>query len=412
MKPSTALLKLCPSMTLQATAPMGQKFPNRTLGQMASIQGKNNYKLLPDAYNWILRTKEYQAFADWSDQPSCQVLWLYGPAGTGKIMLNIGIISKTLGQSSNLTPCISYYFCQVDKPSTNSATDVLRSLIWLLLIQQPHLFSHLRDSHKSDEAAMFNASNFYRVRNLFKAMLSDERLIPVYLVIDALDECTDEQPGVQELISLVSDFLEISRNSKKKIKWLLSSRPEVDVLNRLSDDKTGVVFELDVQAQEEAVDAYITHKLSQLKHELRYPKKDLEGVGAEIRKRAQDIFFWVALVFRYLFTERVPSFKALSEVKKNPSDLSKLYRRMMARINEADDDDKAYCKSLLEVACFASRPLSYAEIHVLSGLPSHYSSEYIVQKCGSFLTVENTTVLVLHNSTRQFLNEYFEDKLL
>lgn len=60
--------------------------------EMETIQGKID-KLLPAAYEWILDTPEYREFTNWRNPELCQVLWLHGPAGTGKSMLVIGIIS-------------------------------------------------------------------------------------------------------------------------------------------------------------------------------------------------------------------------------------------------------------------------------------------------------------------------------
>jgi hypothetical protein len=80
----------------------------------------------------------------------------------------------------------------------------------------------------------------------------------------------------------------------------------------------------------------------------------------------------------------------------------------MAKIEKGRHPD--FSKSVLEVACFASRPLSYAEVHVLSGLPSKVPPKSIVQNCGSFLTVEDGIVHVLHNSARQHLMDYFKPK--
>ena len=55
--------------------------------QMVTIQGKKKDKLVPKAYNWILRTKEYQALADWSGESTCQVLWLHLPISTLAIFI-------------------------------------------------------------------------------------------------------------------------------------------------------------------------------------------------------------------------------------------------------------------------------------------------------------------------------------
>jgi hypothetical protein len=55
-------------------------------------------KLLNDVYKWILNTKEYVAFTNWSNDESplllCRLLWVKGHASTGKTMLLIRIIRQ------------------------------------------------------------------------------------------------------------------------------------------------------------------------------------------------------------------------------------------------------------------------------------------------------------------------------
>ncbi|KAI9372223.1 hypothetical protein BJX61DRAFT_508192, partial [Aspergillus egyptiacus] len=377
--------------------------------QMSSIQERKD-TLIPEAYSWIFHTNEYKSFADWTDESPCQVLWLNGPAGTGKTMLMIGIIQELYGQSK-LDPGISYFFFVADNTTENSAMDALRSLIWLLLLQQPHLISYLVEMHKRSGAAMFHGPNaFWMLRDAFKAMLADKNLSPVYLAFDALDECaegTKETPGVQSLISLVADTLRDAGENARKIKWLVSSRPEVDVYKKLA--QKAAVTELDVMAHKEPVDAYITHKLDQLRTEHGYTQDTLDAISAELRQHENLTFLWVALVLKDLLTGEVTQRKAIKHLQKTPPDLSAIYDRMMEHVdNLEDEEDREICKRLLEVVCFAFRPLSYAEAHIIADLPSDATTEEIVQLCGSFLTCHDDRIHILHNSTRQYLTAYFE----
>jgi hypothetical protein len=107
---------------------------------MDLIQKKKEEELFDAAHKWILDTNEYASFTDWSiedpvKQPS-RLLWIKGPAGTGKTMLLIGIIRQLSGQYAVLSPNVSHFFCQgtTDEAHKN-ATDILKCLIWILLIQ-------------------------------------------------------------------------------------------------------------------------------------------------------------------------------------------------------------------------------------------------------------------------------------
>ncbi|MBE3050360.1 NACHT domain-containing protein, partial [Candidatus Bathyarchaeota archaeon] len=207
--------------------------------------------LLNDAYKWILGTKEYVSFTNWDDSgpehPQRRLFWIKGHAGTGKTMLMIGIIRKLSHQPIASAQALTYFFCQGTDRALNNATAVLRSLIWLLLLQQPCLMSHLLQKHKDSGEKLFNDGNvFLALSEAFQNMLKDPRLLPVYLAIDALDECAQ---GRLDLIHLISTSLTLSN----KVKWLLSSRPEVDLLAELRDpathslDASETLIELDTQ---------------------------------------------------------------------------------------------------------------------------------------------------------------------
>ena len=210
---------------------------------------KSKDELLDDAYNWILRTPEYAAFTNWddsgSDRPPRRLLWIKGHAGTGKTMLMIGLIRQLSHQPVALSPALSFFFCQGTDTALNNATAVLRSLIWLLLLQQPCLISHLLQKYKESGADLFRDKNaFIALSEAFRNMLKDPQLSPVYLAVDALDECAQ---GRSDLIHLISTSLTLSQN----VKWLISSRPEVSLLATLKDrgtnslDATNSLIELD-----------------------------------------------------------------------------------------------------------------------------------------------------------------------
>ena len=64
---------------------------------MKTIERKKD-KLFDEAYNWIFHRKEYTAFTNWDEFDSPRLLWIKGPAGTGKTMLLISIIRELESQ--------------------------------------------------------------------------------------------------------------------------------------------------------------------------------------------------------------------------------------------------------------------------------------------------------------------------
>lgn len=373
--------------------------------------------LLNDVYKWILDEPQYKALINWSpDESDCsqsQLLWVKGLAGMGKTMLVIGIIRELSDQLVDLSPNLSYFFCQsTDDMAQNSATAILRSLVWMLLAQQPDLVKHLHLEHErmhNDSLFRDNKNALDAVSRVFENMLNDAG--PVYLIVDALDECDE---GLGDLISLISTSLKRS----KRVKWIVSSRPDIDVLGQLrgrgTEDLDDIknVLDLNTQDLKEPVSAYIQHKLSSLVGRAGYDKDTLTKVSDEIRQREEKTFLWVALVFEVLdekddFLNPVDGSYALEIVKEIPPGLSKLYDHMMTRIEKRKRRDPQYCRNVLAVTVLTRRPLSFRELAVVAGLQPQIDPEpqTIVKYCGSFLRPDKDTVYLIHQSAKDYLEK-------
>jgi hypothetical protein len=178
--------------------------------------------LLDDVCEWVFEEKCYTAFTSWDEShlTPCRLLWIKGAAGTGKIMLSMAIIRQISHQPALLEQTLSYSFCEAQgrrEVPHNNITAVLRSLMWILLIQQPELIKHLKPDYKLSSKALFEDRNAsFAMCRIFKEMLKDAR--PAYFIVDALDECEN---GLEDLIKVISVSLTLSN----KVRWLVTSRP-------------------------------------------------------------------------------------------------------------------------------------------------------------------------------------------
>ncbi|UKZ51383.1 hypothetical protein TrVGV298_005142 [Trichoderma virens] len=167
--------------------------------------------LLKDSYCWIL---EHADFQTWRNDPQCRLLWITGDPGKGKTMLLCGIINEL---EEFAAYHLSYFFCQATETGLQSATAVLRGLIYSLVIQQPSLISHVQEKHGPAGKALFEDRNAWTaLSKILKSILNDPSLKDVVLLIDALDECTEELPRLLHLIKEIS--------SASYAKWIVSSR--------------------------------------------------------------------------------------------------------------------------------------------------------------------------------------------
>jgi hypothetical protein len=155
-----------------------------------------------------------------------------------------------------------------------------------------------------------------------------------------------------------------------KVKWLLSSRPEIDIYNSSAKKESpGKVLQIDVQIQKKSVEACIKHKLSELEREYDYQPKILDQTLVHFNERALSTFLPISLVFKEIFESELSDCQALKYVKESPPSLNSLYDRLMKKVENAIGQDKEYCRAVLAASCFALRLPSYAELDVLAGLP-------------------------------------------
>ncbi len=364
--------------------------------------------MLDDSYKWLRSTEEYAAFTSWGDnegggsscRPSCRLLWVAGHAGTGKTMLLIGIVRELSRPLAESSPNVSYFFCQGTDRGLNTANAALRSLVWLLLVQQPHSIHYLQWKHENVGPSLFwGDTAFADLANSFKAMLCDPDLSPVYFIVDGLDEC---EQGRGDLIKLIVTSLALS----EKVRWLVSSSPEV-ALHRNS----GVAvteLKLDPQTPDHPIHLYVDHRLSALKRSCDYDEKTLKEVANVVRQRTNDGFLWLALVFEQL--EKASGNQAIDLVTNIPSGLSNLYDHMIRHI-ERDATTAQYCKSVLLAAAIAYRPLSVSELSILAGLPPEMNTRMAVERCSPFITITDETVYLVHQSAKSHLLQTYSSSL-
>jgi hypothetical protein len=352
--------------------------------------------LLPGSYRWVLDNRNFQ---QWRGDPQNRLLWVRGDAGKGKTMLLCGIVDELKRSTAGL---LSFFFCQGTDSRTNSATAVLRGLIYLLVSQQPLLVSHLRKKYDQAGGSLFQDANAWvALSDIFTNMMQDADLKRSYLVVDALDECVADLPKLLDLIVCTTA-------SSTRVKWLVSSRVEPHIEQRLKTvgDEAKLSLELKQNAEQvaQAVDVYIDYKLSHLESLRENGLR--EQVRDELRHKANGTFLWVALMVQEL--ERPESWDPVAVMNEAPPGLHQLYDRMMDRIQQLTERNAEACRLLLSTAAVAYRPLYLVEMGSLRGLAGRNTLlgetvRKIVAMCGSFLTVADEQVYLVHQSAKEYL---------
>ena len=320
-------------------------------------------------------------------------------------MALIDEISERLQSAPYNSWTLAYFFCQTEE-RLNNAVAVVRSLIYLLVEQQRALAQHVRRHYEIVGAPLFEGGNaLYALWAILLDILRDSSLPRIHLLIDAFDECTVQQIELLELIT-GKDMM-----SLPKVKWLVTSRNESAIQERLEhgDRRVHTSLEMNSQHVSNAVLRFIDVKVRQLVQTKKYDLRRQSFVGEYLRNKAEGTFLWVALVCQEL--QRVPSRKTESVLQSFPAGLKSLYARMMAQISSlSDPEDISLCLSILRAITITVRPLHLSELALVAGLPDEMdgdlaSVEELVSQCGSFLTLRDMVVSFIHQSAKDFVGQ-------
>lgn len=362
--------------------------------------------LLRELYNWIFENDKFKLWYD-DDDTQGQLLWITGDPGKGKTMLACGIIDQLADQTRIKNPesktMLSYFFCQGTDSRINSAVAVLRGLLYLIIHQQPSLISHIRTKYDIAGKSLFEDVNAWTVLSqILINVVQDTNIDSTVLVIDALDECEADQAKLLDFI--------LQHSSLSRVKWIITSRNGPLIEQKLSTYNSRALLSLELKDSEasisDAVNTYIKYSVSRLGlvQDDKALQDDLEKA---MQQKVNGTFLWVSLVMKEL--EQVESWDALQVIDEIPSDLKEVYARMLEQILQLKRGNHRHYIQLLSTACAAYRPLSLSELGFLSDLPRGISEKpgavrRVVTMCGSFLTIRDENVYLVHQSAKDYLS--------
>lgn len=360
--------------------------------------------LLRDAYKWVLENAEFQR---WRHDEESRLLWIKGDPGKGKTMLLCGIINE-LENSIGDTDMLSFFFCQAADSRINSATAVLRGLIYMLVEQEPSLAAHVRKRYNHAREKLFQDPNsWWALSEIITSMLEDSNLRHTFLIIDALDECVTDLPLLLEFIVAKSPvFL--------RVKWIVSSRnwPSIEKDLYSATQKVRLSLELNEKSVSVAVKKYVQFKVEDLGKRNRYDNDTQAAVERYLTTNAHGTFLWVALVCQEL--ANVSGWEVEDMLTRFPPGLDTLYTRMIGQIRNS-----RHAKLLRRVLAAISvvyRPITLDELSTLVDTPDRVSGNdkalaEIVGHCGSFLTLRDRTIYFVHQSAKDFLLNQAHDEI-
>lgn len=292
-------------------------------------------------------------FVSWYRASESQKLVVLGEMGTGKTVSMAFLVDALIQRSECQLPQpkICYYYCRNDE--TGQVTRILSALILSLLEQLSGLKKTFFEWYKEAQASgsYEPATNVNKLEEFLQTTLTTlDR--PLFFVIDGLDECDRASR------STLFRVLENLSKSAPRLKTLLSTRPQEEILEQLRGSAT---IELGSSPDRDAiiVRKTVESRLSFLSMDVR------ELVIERLSRMAKGSAIWTKMVVELVELRGIRALGPMSrflEAETLPRDLSNVYIALISRCTSDDPENMELVTAALRVLSIARRSLSMLEL--------------------------------------------------
>ncbi|SPO00078.1 uncharacterized protein DNG_02930 [Cephalotrichum gorgonifer] len=302
------------------------------------------------ACTWVTQNP---TFLEWYGASTSRFLVMFGGMGCGKTVTTAFLIDHVihLNKYSLPRPLICYHYCNTDENS--QAVYIYSSLLLQLLDQQPGLKIRFDKWHTDTRMAKsIDPAQSSKELGIFFAECVEFINRPVFVVIDAMDECDDR--SMPEVIALLRDISE--RTSRLKV--FLSSRPDEGIEGIL--DGAAQIRLLPDRERDVVILDYLVNK-----NLAGSPERVRKLVISRLGEVADGSAIWMKLTVDLIRRLRINAYARMESFLKEiplPADLSALYLKLFRQAVDGEDENERIATRALEILAVARRPLSILEL--------------------------------------------------
>jgi hypothetical protein len=309
--------------------------------------------------SWIFR---HSQFKEWLGSGQ-ELLWIRGKPGSGKSTLLKYVANhlktcETAAQDSEAVVAF-YYVPHFGDNVHKSAKGILQSLLNQLLSRRPEYISSVTPLFKQRCETIGRPAKDWEwqpdeLRGLLEktlASISQNLESPVFLIIDALDECSPLES--EQLLEFCSQLLSVS--TRRTVRICLSSRP--DRYREFHDHIEHQSIAVDDENRED-LRRFTLQKIESFSTAL-VKNIDTNLLIEDLLNRASGVFLWVALVMNNLFRDNDKVWAPYERPGQIPTDFDSLYQYAFERISKPNPET---ARKLFGWVAFARRPLSIQEL--------------------------------------------------
>ena len=354
----------------------------------------------------------------WAENPKGQnVFWLNGLAGTGKSTITQSF-SEAVANNGSLG---ASFFCSRDYLNRKELKNIFPTLTYQLACRYPHFRSHIITTLKEDPT-LVHSSLISQLENLLVNPLSREN-IPCIIVIDALDECIDDQPA-SAILSVLGRFVK----QLSPVKFFITGRPEprirtgfrLPLLQPLT--QIFLLHEVELSSVNNDIQLYLTQRLSTIAKQ----RSDLDLPNpwphdyeiAALTKKSSGLFIFASTLVRFIGSEyhepnervQLVASKVDNTAYEGQAGIDSLYSQILLHAFSDAHEPKVFdsMRHILGAIVLAFNPLSRRELSTILGVPMSLISTSLRHLHSVILvpTSESEEIHVFHKSFPDFLQDH------
>ncbi|KAJ4161613.1 uncharacterized protein LMH87_007643 [Akanthomyces muscarius] len=258
------------------------------------------------------RVELLEQIAGWATNLSAEpIFWLNGMAGTGK-----STISRTVARSfADRGQLGASFFFKKGETDRGSLSKFFMTIAADLVVKRPSTAPHIKAALIADRSITSrNATEQFQKFLLEPLSKSDVAEEPVAIVIDALDEC-EQEDDIKRLLYLISRF---ETELPDRVRIFMTSRPEEPFRSQFDKIKRKssrvILHEIPKPVVEHDINVFLRYELSGIRAEFnslvptdRHLALDWPGQSSfdRLAKMAIPLFIVAATICRFICDRRI-----------------------------------------------------------------------------------------------------------
>lgn len=375
--------------------------------------------------DWIFEQGTYKSWisAD-TTKGLTKLLWIHGPAGSGKTVLSASIIQQRT-QFLVKGHSLPYCFCSPYSQAGSKFEDIVRTWIWQLIRRIPSVVGPIWEYMNSPDIDKGTVASQPHVWKVWTDLLS--KGTGCVIVIDGFDEFNETCRRQSKFLLRLK-----ATAAQTNTSIMVTSRNEGDIRDDVlstPEDASGIMT-LECPVSKELVRADLDRLASsEINSRLGRKSDEIKNeLSSRLVEKSDGMFFWIKQQNLDQLRPTKNSSQLRQIVEKMPKTLVETYMRTWRDIESRPDDDRERTMAILRMVAFSLRPLTVVEVIEallvipntislsIDDWPDEINEDYIKSEikglCRSLIDIRTTgdndspgsrTLQLAHASVKEFL---------